>query len=178
MEQAEEDNNFNAPIMLATLKAERDQTIKDKEDAEAQVEQLLKDKADLKLLHQQSKSVLAKLKASLEDAKKQWDTIVTQRTCLVGEVDHMKTLFEQFENDELQWQVRSEAQVDYINHLIFLLEPYMEKSTSIQALPDIYFIEVKARLSEADEHTISNIGEQMEQGSEQQWSVLKRVLPP
>lgn len=76
-DQAEQDDNFNASIMLITLtkdndsvKAKRHQAFKAKYEVESYVGEVLKDKTDVKLLNQQSESKLTKLKASLEDAKK------------------------------------------------------------------------------------------------------------
>lgn len=49
--------------------------------------------------------------------------------------------------------MRSEAQIDYINHLEFMLDPHIGKLTKkvavgFQALPKIYNVKVKAELPE------------------------------
>lgn len=132
-----------------SLKAEKENVVQVKDEFEAKAETLLKDKGDLKLLHQQLESEVAKLKASLEDAKKQRDAAISERTRLSGEVDCLKASAEELEVARVKWQVHAEAQTDYSNHLLYLLELYMDElpgdvAASIRALPDTYYVEVKA----------------------------------
>lgn len=61
------------------------------------------------------------------DIEKKWDVAVNKRTQLASQVDLLKALTEEFDTAELHWHVSSEAQTDKINHLVYLLEPYMDK---------------------------------------------------
>lgn len=95
--------------------------------AEAEVEQLLKDKKDLKEIYQKFETGLVEMMATLTDAKKVRDTVVSELSPLSTDIDSYKQKATELGNDGLEWQMNAEATYEHISHLHYLLNHLMDK---------------------------------------------------
>lgn len=106
------------------------------------------------------------METSFDDVKKkgryfQWDIH------LFSEINLLKEIIDELEEDRLKWQVTLDPQIEYINHLHYLLNPLMEKlpedvTTNIQDLPDTYGVKVEAKLIGFGEVVVNPPGEQLD----------------
>lgn len=81
---------------------------------------------------------------------------MSERNHIFGKVDKLKVRRKEPETVEVGWQVHYEVQIEYYNHLVYLLEPPLVKlldnlAVKIQALYGEYVLKVKVELLGAEE---------------------------
>lgn len=123
-------------------------TKKAKEEAKAKVKNILKGKANLEKLYTKVGAEQKTTKVSKSDLQKNMDMVTSKNDWLFGELQKAKEAKDASDERLLKWLISYDAQVEYINHLAFILGPYMEKhpealGTEITALSREVRVNVK-----------------------------------
>lgn len=95
----------------------------------AKVKQLLKDKSDLKQLYTKVKTELNKAKDTIFSLLAKANVAISKREQLIGKLQAVDKDKVAAHDRALDWDVTCNAQIEYINHLIFFLCPHMDKLT-------------------------------------------------
>lgn len=98
---------------------------------------------------------LLKHKDANSNLKKQLDMVADERDRLVGQLQEVQEAKVATKEKALEWVVTYDTQVKYINHLVFILGPLMDKlpealATQITDLPR----EVEVEVAPTDRHAL------------------------
>lgn len=91
------------------------------------------------------------MKAFFNDVEKEKDIAVSEHTRFSTKVDRLKATTDELEDDGLKSHITFEAQIKYINHFYYLLDPLMENlsedvDSCIRDLSYTYSVKVEEKL--------------------------------